>query len=517
MNSGQSRGKLFLIVGGILIVIIIVVTALKSREPKTSEGNPTLFEGIKNLTRETVDTVTEYLGEQTKKIIPNSLKDFNNDSQGIPNVVKLTTTPTVGISVPEESIVSSSPDLPQFLPFPRLITEENGTIKRIAFKNAQPQETLFASGDTPELFDASFGNNLSTIIARSRTLTSLSHRVGYLTKNNTNYCPYSLVINKKNIYNQEELEQIYGLLQVNSIIPASFPPFTDYKTNVQSLIQVFQTQKSLSKKPTGLLDQTTLNLLSNTCSDIIKEEKRASGEEIPEYLLTYQLQSNTVNDMLLSPTDTKGSILLLNNDSISFGVISDVSKPATYNQIFTSPFTDFNHEFPNSETLILTARPATGYDGVSYKFNVKTGARTTLLENIPGLMTLVSPDGNYTLYSESDDHQTLYILNNSTFISIQVPFVTLPDKCAWTHDSKYIICGIPADGGLSPDEWLKGYSTNDEIKAYSIIDNILISLPQPTEEVDVFKGVVSSENKYFGFINRLTMEPWMVSLVDFVK
>lgn len=517
MDSGQSRGKLFLIIGGILIIIIIVVTALKNKEPKTTEGNPTLFEGIRNLTRETVDTVTEYLGEQTRKVIPLELKDLDNDSNGIPNVVKLTNTPTAGISIPEESIVSNSPDLPQVLPFPRLITQSSGTINRIGFKDSKPVETLLAKGNTEELFQATFGNNNLHVVARARTISTLTHYLGVMAKNTLNYCPYSLTLNKKNTYTVEELEQMYGLLQVNGVIPASFPAFTDYKTNVQSLIQVYQTQKSLSKKPTGIIDDPTLKLLVTTCSDLTKEEKRAAGEQIPEYILTYKQLANAIEDMIPSKIDASGALQLHVGDGISIGKLADISNPKTYTQIFTTPFTDFNIEYPNTASIIATARPAAGYEGSSYLLDTQTKSRTTLLEGFLSLMTLVSPDGKYTLYVNSSEKMELMILDNQTFESTEVPFITIPDKCAWASDSSFIACGVPVDEVASVETWLRGEASNDEMKAYSLVQDQAIDLPQPTEEVDTYQPVVSSDNHYFGFINRKTMEPWMVSLVDFIK
>lgn len=517
MDSGQKRGKIFIFFGIALIVIIILVTAFKNKTEKTNTDGPTLFEGIKNLTKNTSETITDYIGDTAKKIIPLELKDLNKNSDGIPNVLKLSEKQTVTVTIPEENYGAASPDLPQLLPFPRFVTMENGTLQRITLTTGKPQETLFAKGDTPELFDGTFSNNLNTIITRSRTLSTLSHYIGNLEKDTKNYCPYTLTLNKKNTYTVSELEQIYGILEVNSVITSSFPPFTDYKTNVLELIKAYQIKHNLSKKPTGILDIKTLDVLSNNCSNITKEKRRSAGEQIPEYTLTYRLQSSSVEDLLGTKTSEGGAILINTQTGISLGNLKNIAIPKTYTQLFASPFTDFNIELPNPSAVVATTRPADGYVGVSYLIDSKTGKRTTLLEDIKGLMTLVSPDLNYTLYFDAEIPNNLQLFSNKNFTVRSLPFTSLPDKCTWTTNSLYIICGVPVDGSISPEAWLKGYASNDELKAYDVAGNSVTDLPQPQEEVDVFKGTISSEGNYFGFINKITMEPWMISLVDFIK
>lgn len=137
--------------------------------------------------------------------------------------------------------------------------------------------------------------------------------------------------------------------------------------------------------------------------------------------------------------------------------------------ILTNSKIDWSYNYTNTE-LTTTQKPSSILLTSSYV--VKNGGLEKTLSNKRGLNIKPSPDGQWVLYSTSNQTSVntyLYNLksNQGSILNIK----TLADKCAWSRDSSLLYCAAPKSipNGNYPDDWYSGL-VNFE-------DNIFVILP----------------------------------------
>ncbi len=170
---------------------------------------------------------------------------------------------------------------------------------------------------------------------------------------------------------------------------------------------------------------------------------------------------------------------------------------------------------------MLTTKPSAYFKGYLFSLNTAgSGKNSYVLGEKYGFNTLVSPDGKKVIYNE--------ILNNNleTFIydikSKSVTYLTqatIVEKCVWAADSKQVYCAIPQKlyEAAYPDAWYKDnisfadniWSINPETGAFRIVIPLQDQVATP---IDVYKIVVSSDNKYLLFQDKNTLRLWKYNL-----
>ena len=184
--------------------------------------------------------------------------------------------------------------------------------------------------------------------------------------------------------------------------------------------------------------------------------------------------------------------------------------------IFSSTFTEWLPQFPNQNLVTLTTRPSANIPGYSFFLNTKTRAVTKILSGINGLTTKTSRDGKTVLYTETKNSApTLYtydILKKSVrALSLQ----TLSEKCAWSAKHVTVVyCAVPQTlpQAIYPDQWYQGLvSFSDSVWKIDTATGVTENIFTPPS-LDIINPVLSSDDSYFLFMNKVTGTPWVYRL-----
>ena len=143
--------------------------------------------------------------------------------------------------------------------------------------------------------------------------------------------------------------------------------------------------------------------------------------------------------------------------------------------ILTNSQISWSYNYTNNE-LTATQKPS-ALISTSY-YIVKNSGLEKILSNKKGLNIKPSPDGQWVVYSTSNQTSVntyLYNLksNQSSILTIR----TLADKCSWSRDSSLLYCAVPKSipNGNYPDDWYSGL--------VSFEDNIFVILPNKSTSV----------------------------------
>lgn len=186
-----------------------------------------------------------------------------------------------------------------------------------------------------------------------------------------------------------------------------------------------------------------------------------------EHVATYALPANGEGGYFLeqdlTQILTKGTSTLVTLLSTTDGSSATVSTPsgAGLRTLFTTALSSIRLAFMGSNYLVTT-KASSQMDGYAFMVDGKSGAFTRVLGPLQSLTTLPSPSGTLVLYSYLDRGKVaLAVLDTSTHAATRLPLATLPEKCAWTTDSKTLYCGVPttALGAQEPDNWYQGVSS----------------------------------------------------------
>jgi hypothetical protein len=229
-----------------------------------------------------------------------------------------------------------------------------------------------------------------------------------------------------------------------------------------------------------------------------------------------------ITDVSISPDFLKIFYLFTTNDT-SVGITSDVTGEKK-SQVFSSPFTEWLAQWPNTNMITLTTKPSSAIPGYMYALNPTKkptrldGDINKILGGINGLTTLTSPDGKYVLYGDNNLSLSVYNINtkNSATLGVQ----TLPEKCVWGKLSDVVYCAVPksTEDALYPDDWYQGeISFSDEIWQIDVVTNNTFALIDPVsvvgrEDIDGIKLALDKDENYLFFVNKKDSFLWELEL-----
>lgn len=259
-----------------------------------------------------------------------------------------------------------------------------------------------------------------------------------------------------------------------------------------------------------LPDNITIQSFTGT---LPKELLGADGTDANE--LKGSFLPTNIKDVSIS-SDLKNIFYLFEAGEGIVGVTAGIAGDKKV-QVFSSPFTEWLSQWPNSNLITLTTKPSSGIPGYMYAVNPSKKDFTKVLGGINGLTTLTSPDGKSVLYGDSN--LSLSVYNTSTKNAQSLGVRTLPEKCVWSGASDVVFCAVPRFqvGGSYPDSWYKGdISFSDDIWKIDIKSGTTLLLSEPIavtgEEVDGIKLILDKEGNYLFFVNKKDSYLWGLDL-----
>jgi hypothetical protein len=246
-------------------------------------------------------------------------------------------------------------------------------------------------------------------------------------------------------------------------------------------------------------------------------------------------------------TSSSGTPYLLRGKNLPDGIVSYASSPkndkiflfvvqnnqgigyvAPFNggtavQIFSTPITQVNVEWPEDNTIAITTKGSATDNGFLYFVSPKTGVWKKILGPVAGLSTRVSHDAKYVLVSATDGSNGLltdiYSVASST--SNDAVVKTLADKCAWGNFYKEAIyCAVPFQpvSGTYPDDWYRGnissidkmWQINARTGEIHLISSIFTAAKQ---NIDAYNLGLDTKDNYLFFMNKTDLSLWSLDLV----
>jgi hypothetical protein len=236
------------------------------------------------------------------------------------------------------------------------------------------------------------------------------------------------------------------------------------------------------------------------------------GKTLPENILAYAV----------SPKRDR-VFLLIGEKGAGVGYIFkfDGSSPT---QLFSTPVTQVNAEWPTDATIALTTKGAAGERGFLYFVDSKTGVWKKILGPLPGLSTKVSTDAKRVFISVagSSDNILSSIYDVNQRKGTDAIIRTLADKCVWGNFYKDMVyCAVPSQPvpGTFPDDWYKGsVSFADKIWQVSATTgevHVVSSIVDTSDRIiDAFNLGLDDRDNFLIFMNKNDLSLWSLDLVS---
>lgn len=243
----------------------------------------------------------------------------------------------------------------------------------------------------------------------------------------------------------------------------------------------------------------------------------------------YELRGKSLPDGIVayaaSPKKDKVFFFIVKNDQ-GIGYTAPLSGGSA-TQIFSTPITEVNVEWPEENTIAITTKGSATQNGFLYFVNPKTGVWKKIIGPILGLSARVSHDAKYVLFSASDGANSLitnvYSIASSTGTDAIIR--TLADKCVWGNFYKHTVyCAVPYQpvAGAYPDDWYKGtLSSTDKIWQVDAAtgETHLVSsiFEEAKSSIDAFNLGLDDKDDFLYFMNKKNLSFWSLDLVSSTK
>ncbi len=198
--------------------------------------------------------------------------------------------------------------------------------------------------------------------------------------------------------------------------------------------------------------------VKSTFGRIVPAKQETTTASSTQQIVEQRELSSIVNDFTYIPNLNRLMYSIKSNTGASV-YKSDVNR-GSETLITKLPFNEFTIDPINStEVMIQTKASATSL-GYAYTLNLTTGRLNKIIGDIAGLLTKMSPDLKYYLYSQSD--QSSVILrgyNAETDITFRIGLQTIPEKCVFSPKNNalaYCFGSTEYVPALYPDDWYKG-------------------------------------------------------------
>ncbi len=207
------------------------------------------------------------------------------------------------------------------------------------------------------------------------------------------------------------------------------------------------------------------------------------------------------------------------NNSSSIGYISnfDGSKKI---QIWNSPIKGVVSQYVNAKTVALTTKPHQDFEGFLFFVDTGNGQIKTVLGNIFGLSTLVNDIATQVLFLDQGSTPKMFVFDIKTKSTVGLTPTTFPEKCVWSKKDKNIVfCAVPQEyiGNNSLTLWYQGSTSfTDNVWKFDIKNNTSSMVGElfneSNDQIDVIKPILSENEQYLIFINKIDNSLWSLDL-----
>ncbi len=252
-------------------------------------------------------------------------------------------------------------------------------------------------------------------------------------------------------------------------------------------------------------------------------EPVVGGDSLPE-LSVFAMPKN-IADLTISP-DGKQIFYLLPTGGNLVGFTSDLDGK-NQKKVFSSQFFGWLSQWATPTKLVFTIKATAYATGYAYTTDLTKGDFTKVVGPVSALTTLMSPNGQYLLYSKNTKNGPALTLEDvSTNKTTNLGLYSLPEKCVWANDSASLYCAVPAvipAGSVYPDSWYQGtVSFTDSfwyIDPTGNYDNrqLFSPLSEGGEPTDGVRLRVDDKYRYLYFMNRDTNILWQYDLTPPVE
>jgi len=239
----------------------------------------------------------------------------------------------------------------------------------------------------------------------------------------------------------------------------------------------------------------------------------------------YALKGSALPDNIIGYADSPKMdkvFMLMDLGGYAGGYVASVDGSGM-KQIFTTPLTQLNVDWPSDNVIALTTKGSADEGGFLYFVDPKTGSWTKVLGPLPGLSAKVSRDAKYAVISAAGDSNNVLtsIYNIQKKTGIDAAIRTIADKCVWGNFYKNLVyCGVPSQqiSGVYPDDWYKGtisftdkiWQVNADTGEVHLISTIV---DQSDRIIDSFNFGLDPKDNYLFFMNKNDLSFWSLDLV----
>lgn len=219
--------------------------------------------------------------------------------------------------------------------------------------------------------------------------------------------------------------------------------------------------------------------------------------------LSTQILGVTIHSIAISPDRNKFFTLELASAGVN-GYLNDWSNK-NKKKVWSFPVGDWQATWPKNDLISLTTTPSASVAGYLYFLNPSTGSFSKILDNINGLTTIVSPDGQKVVFSRSELGKfTTYVYDLPSQKTSPLGLNTLPEKCTW-YDSSILYCAIPKSitNSSYPDSWYQGkISFSDNIWKIDLKQKTTVLVSSPKSSYDLVNLVIAPKRGWLYAINK---------------
>lgn len=129
-------------------------------------------------------------------------------------------------------------------------------------------------------------------------------------------------------------------------------------------------------------------------------------------------------------------------------------------------FEDADLYWQKADEIFISEKPSAETLSSIWSYNLKTEGIKLLAQNEAGLIMRWSANADWALkFHLQGQAPILTLINNQKTLSFKLPFITLPEKCAFGDNKIYcaIPAEIPANLKLPDDYWKKKFYSRDKL------------------------------------------------------
>ncbi|MBU6415064.1 hypothetical protein KGQ34_02395 [Patescibacteria group bacterium] len=276
---------------------------------------------------------------------------------------------------------------------------------------------------------------------------------------------------------------------------------------------------------TQISNLTILNMLNaawqpvskqkNIISYLDKETKKTFVMTVATATQTAFLPETTV-DASWSPDGNSIAYLTRQNNTASLFISGSSGKSGKF--MFSPTIPDFSIQWAAKNKILFVTKPSGLAPGMAYLFDTNAKSFFKIIDRAFGLTASASSDGKLLLSAGANDaggKPNAFLGNIDGSGMRQLPFATMPEKCAFGPKNTNLFCAAPQNMSafeILPDDWYmsKGFFSDNIIvintKTFAVTE---LTPPLPVDAINLF---LSPQEDFLFFQNKKDYSLWRLKL-----